>query len=85
MKKRKGTFNIDDEEYLEEYYIRPDEIEDYEDKEDESVLNSQKDPFNGMSDVVFEDGHLRSDDVEDYSITSNLVIDDSKFNKKGVD
>jgi hypothetical protein len=96
MKNRKDTFDIDDEEYLEEYYIRPDEVEDYDDEEDESVhnlvidtsrfnqpddkseesvLNSQKDPFNGIDDVVFEDGCLiPDDDVEDYNITDFLIF-----------
>lgn len=50
-----------------------------------SIVNKQKDPFDEIDGVVFEDGYLRPDEVEDYSITSNLVIDDSNFNKKGVD
>ena len=50
-----------------------------------SGIVGEKDPFNGINGVVFEDGYLRPDDIEDYSMTTILVIDDSKFNKKGVD
>lgn len=68
MKKQKDTFDIDNEEYC----IRPDEVEDYE---DESVLNNQKDPFKGIDGVTFEDGCLLpDDDVEDYEITDFLIF-----------
>jgi hypothetical protein len=76
MKNRKDTFDIDDEEYTEEYYIRPDEVEDYDDEEDESACNLVIDTsrFNQHDDVVFEDGFIPPDDVEEYKITDFLIF-----------
>jgi hypothetical protein len=42
---------------------------------EESVSNSQKDPFNGSDGVVFEDGCLLpDDDAKDYKVTDFLIF-----------
>lgn len=71
IKKQKDTFDIDDEEYLEEYCIKPDDVEDYDDEEDESAHNLVIDTsrFNQPDGCLLPD-----DDVEDYKITDFLIF-----------